>query len=167
MKKLEIEFHGHHTALDTMTVNGKRVKIKKKEFPVRTCQIETDKDKAEVIIYQTHHYIGKAWFWWSLLYHFVSLFGLFDMRQNKRCQVIDCRLDIDLKEDTKVNIKINDFVDGGKFALIEENVAVKEVSNIIYNDQEAQKKHKKMKKAKTWITLLSIVAVFVIIMFVV
>ena len=147
MAKLELEVVGYNDSINMMTINGKRVKLQyNKETKTRSCFVEAD--KAEIVIYKTHYYTGKHWFWWNLLYYLISIFGIFDSNHNKRCLVVDCRFNTNLETDKKITLNVQNFEDGGKFAELQSDEPFEEISNIQYFDQEAQKRHKKMKKAK-------------------
>ena len=158
MAKLQFELVGYNDALNTMTVNDKFVKFQKNKQGKRVCTVETNKDVAEVIIYQSHHYNGKAWFWWNLFCYFISIFGIFDVRQNKRFLVVDCRFNITLSQDTNVVLNILKFEDNGKLLEVETDAQVEQLTNIQYFDTEAKAKHKKMKKAKLLLTFGIILA---------
>ena len=165
MAIIEIEVIGYHDTIHTMTINGKKPKLKKSKnqrIYTADCQGPT----AEIIMYKTHNYTGKNWFWWSLLYYFVSIFGIFDSRQDPRCSVIDCRLQIPLNESTtQIKITPNKFQDNTKFIEIESNTNITEISNTQYLDKVGQARHKKMKKIKLGLTLSSaILAILLIVL---
>lgn len=163
MAKLELQVVGYNDVLDNMQINGKKCKFTVNEDKTRTCFVEAD--RADIVICKTHFYTGKAWFWWSLLYYIISIFGIFDLRQNKRCQVIDCRFEVNLEKDKKVILKIQNFEDGGAFAEIESEETINLINNTQYFDKVAQKRIKKMKKAKFAISFLTIITVALILIF--
>lgn len=163
MPKLNLEFVGFKNMNGCITVDGKFAKIKKNKNKTYSCQVETSTDKCEVVIYKPHNYISKNWFWWNLLYFFVSIFGILDVRQDKKCVVMDGKFVIDTKQDTTAIIKRQDFADGGKLANIQTEASVEELSNIQYYDKEARKKHKKMKKFKIAATIVSLILIVVLI----
>lgn len=154
MAKLELEIVGYNDALDNMLINGKKQKFTNNKIGGRTCTIEAD--KAEVVVYRTHNYIGKYWFWWSLLFYFVSIFGIFDSKANFRCLVVDFRFNVKLEKDKKITLKIQNFEDGGKFAEIENEEEVEILNNVQFIDKEAIKRKKKFKKVKFAISFLTI-----------
>ena len=166
MAKLELEIVGYNNALNFLTINGKKVKmVNDKKSNKRSCFVEAD--KAEVIVCKTHNYTGKHWFWWNLFYYLISVFGIFDFNNNKRCLVVDFRFNLNLENDTKVMMKINNFEDGGKFAEIESEVELEEISNIQCFDKEAQRRHKKMKKAKTGIFFGSVALIAILVVLII
>lgn len=162
MAQLEFELVGFNEVLRTMTVNGKLAKYSINEKGNRHFSTEISSDKAEVIIYKSNYYTSKGWFWWNLLYFFISIFGLFDMRQSKRFLSIDCRFNILVEKDAKVLLKVNNFQDGGKLLEIETDSKIEEINNIQYFDKVAQKRHKLFKKIKFAIIALTIILAVVI-----
>ena len=164
MVKLELEIHGFNPALNNMFINGKPVKLQNNRNGTHSCIVETDKEITQIEIFKSHQYTSKHWFWWNLLYYFVSIFGLFDIRQDKRCLVVDCRFNVNTIADTKVNLNVLNFENGGKLLDIQgDNIEV--INNVQYFDTDAQKRHKKMKKAKTAITIISLIAIIALVCF--
>ena len=165
MAKLELEIVGYNNALNSLTINGKNVKlINDKKSNKRRCFVEAD--QAEVVVCKTHNYTGKHWFWWNLFYYLISIFGIFDYNNNKRCLVVDFRFNIKLENETKVVMKINNFEDGGRFAELESEAEVEEISNVQCFDKTAKIRHKKMKKAKAGIFIVSVVLITLIVILV-
>lgn len=158
MVKLELEFNGFHNKIDSLYVDGKVPKLKKKDNGNRYCVIETDKPEVEVSMCKAHQYVGKRWFWWQLFCFIISAFGIFDMKQDNKCMVVDCRFKVVLKEDTKILIKRAGFVDGGEYITFDNNEKVNILTNKQFIDKDAQKKHAKMKKIKT-ATFISVMVV--------
>lgn len=161
MRKIEIELVGFKDLVEGLTIDGKRAKAVKGK--PSSYVIETEKDSCEVAIYKSHFYAGKNWFWWNLLYFVISIFGLFDIKQDKKFTVVDVKLNIDATTDGKIVLTRNEFVDGGKVLSWETSSSVEEVSNVQFHDKEARKKHAKMKKFKIAATILSLVLAVVLI----
>ena len=156
MASLEMKFTGYNDALQCMTVNGKYVKVKRQKG-YSTCSAECEGDKAEVIIYRTHHYVGKGWFIWNLLYFIVSIFGIFDVRQNKKFLVADCRFNVDIKENKSLSLKILPFA-SGKLLEFENPEGIEEIQNLHFRDNEAKKKHKIMNWCKVAVFAVAVIA---------
>lgn len=162
MTKLNLEFVGFNNKDASILINGKYEKLKKTREKAYTCSVETDLKESEITIYKSHNYIGKNWFWWNLLYFIVSVFGLFDIRQNKKCLVLYSRFTISTENDTEAIIKRQDFEDEGKLVEVETSSKVEEISNVQYYDKEARKRHAKMKKFKIITTIASLVLIVVL-----
>ena len=163
MTKLDLEFVGLKNMEGCITVDGNFVKLKKNKAKEYTCSVETDKKQVDLIIYKSHNYYGKNWFWWNLLYFVISIFGLFDVRGDKKCIVIDGRFMISTEQDTKAIIRRQDFEDGGKVVEIETSSKVEEIKNIQFYDKEAKARQNKMKKFKIATTIISLALIITLI----
>jgi len=162
MTKLRLEISGFNKALNNMTINGKYQKVKKvRRSNLRYVEFETDEKVSQVSICKTHEYVGKLWWLWNLVYFFVSIFGLFDNKIDKRCGIIDCKFKVNTEKDTVVKLEVQNFGENDKFANIESESNVTEIANVFKFDTEAQKKHKKMIKIKKWafVGFIAVVAV--------
>lgn len=163
MNKLNITFSGYNDVMKRMTINGKCQKVSKEKNGTCYCTFETEENTAEIVMYKSHYYTSKNWFWWSLLYYFVSIFGLFDVRHDKRCLVVDCRFKINLTENTNLILKPVSFENNGKFLEIQTDASVEETVNKQYFDKEGQRRLKKMKKIKIGLTITILIALIVLI----
>lgn len=165
MSKINLEFVGFKALEGSILVNDKIVKLKKQKNKNYNCEVETEEKTCNVVVYKSHFYTGKGWFWWNLLYFVVSVFGLFDIKQDKKCVVYDGRFTLTFDGDINVVIKRQDFVDGGKLASLETSAQVEELTNVQYYDKEARKRHRKMKKFKIAATIITIALVATLIVF--
>jgi len=163
MTKLDLEFIGLKNMEGCIVVDGKYVKLKKNKEKTYSCSVETDKKQVEVVIYKTHNYFGKNWFWWNLLYFVISVFGLFDVRADKKCLVLDGSFNISTEQDTKVIFRRLDFEEGARFVEVETSSEVEELSNTQYYDKEAKARHKKMKKFKIATTIIFLALIITLI----
>ena len=167
MANLDLEFVGLKNMEGSIFVNGSFVRLKKnRKTKTYYCNMELKEKKCEVVVYKTHHYFGKNWLWWNLLFFFVSLFGLFDARHSKKCLVLDGRFNLNIEKDTKIVFRRKDFEDGGQFVSLETDANVEEISNIQYYDKEAKKKHAIMNKVKIGATIGVFLLAILLIMFV-
>ncbi len=156
MARVELEFVGFKNTDCTVAVNGELVAIKKNRNRKYSCIVKTKGNRCDVVIHKSHSYAEKNWFWWNFLYFLLSIFGLFDVRQNKKFLVQDCRFIVKTDVDAKVLITRTDFEDGGRFVEMRASCEVVETSNVQYYDKEAKAKHKKMKPCKIITTVLAI-----------
>ncbi len=165
MAKLDLEFVGFENALDCIAIDGEIVKLKRTRKKTRICTLEMKNNNTEIVAYKTHYYTSKNWFWWNFLYYIVSFFGLFDIKQTKKCLVQDAKINISSENDANAIISRVNFTDGGKLLEVETQAKVEEISNIQYNDKDARKKHLKMKKIKTATTIAVAVLTVLLIVF--
>lgn len=158
MVVINMDFVGYNAALNTMTVNGNPVKIIKNKDGSRNCSVEVEEGKTEIVVFKSHFYTGKYWFWWNLMCFMISFFGLFDVRVDKKFLVVEYKAVLDITKDTNISINVADFENGGKFVDLVTEAPMEVVANKQYFDKEAKKKHAKMKKAK-WAVFIACAAI--------
>lgn len=164
MSKIEMEFVGFNNFQNCIAIDGKIIKTQKSNKK-NVYTFESVKENAHVTIYKTHQFVGKHWLWWNLLFFFVSIFGLFDIRHNKRCSVFEGDFVISTEKDCKFVIRKKEFQDGGGLFEVEGITPIKEISNTQYYDKTGQSRYKKMKKIKVGIIVtVCVLSVFVIIL---
>ncbi len=153
MSKLRLELVGLDDMAGQITINNKFVKIRRDKKSGYYCSIETTEPRSEVAIYKNHHYHGKAWFWWNLLFFFVSFFGIFDFGYNRKCLVYDSRFYVSTEQDATVIVKRQNYVDGNLFVDIQSDAEIEQIANKQYCDKDAKKKHSIMTKSKIGIAV--------------
>ena len=165
MARLDLEIRGYNEVFNKMIINGKEQKIQKDKAGLRTCSVDIDSNTAEIVVYKGHYYAGRFWLFWNILFFLVSLFGIFDMRDTKKFQVVDLRFNVSVKQDTKVSLQVRDFEDGGRFVDITSDSQIEEISNISMYDKEAPQRKQKAKKVKIFIMLALVALAAVLIIF--
>lgn len=165
MARIDIRFDGFRGLENHITVNGKSPKLTRTQNGSYVCSAEAQDGAFDVSIYKGHYYTGKAWFWWNLLYFIVSVFGIFDIKQDKRCMVVDGRFRIIAEKDSYAIISKQKFVDGYELELaqVETNGQLETVSNVQYSDSEGKRRRSIMKKCKAGLIFLTILAVGILI----
>ena len=162
MARLDLKFVGLNDLEGAISVNDKLVKLNKNDDGSLSYTLETDTN-VDVSIYKGHRYLSKRWFWWNLLYFFISIFGIFDTKHNKKCLVLYASFNISAEKDSKIVISRQDFEDGAKFVNVDTDAQIEEISNVQYYDQVAKKRHSKMKLIKFGIIALSVVLTAVLV----
>lgn len=161
--KIDLQFVGLQEMHRNIAVNGKLVKPKRNKQNEYIHTVDSVDGKCEVVIYKSNQYLGKNWFWWNLLFFFVSILGIFDMWHGSKFLVIDSRFNISTTKDAKVIMRRQNFVDGGKYVLFEGDANVEEICNIQFQDKLAKKRHSKMKKIKLALTAVVVITAVVLI----
>lgn len=138
-------------------VDGMKLDNKEKKFsaPMKY-EFSTDNDVVNVVIKKTFEINCKLYILRFLFYYIISLFGIFDVRE-KRFNTLDVNLFVDLRKTQVLNLRLNNYVEGGTAAIFDTDLALTE-GNVFYKDQVAEKRYKTLKKVK----ILFTVAVFVI-----
>ena len=142
-------------------IDGKEVKYNKDDFGNLVVNYKTEKDSVEVAICKYLEINSKLWFLMSIVFFFVSIFGIFDARYDKKCVVIDCKYNIKLKEKTDIKFTLcdvskNDLNNQGRGVVWEGDCQCEQIKNIGYTDQKARKRLKLMFWIKflLWIALI-------------
>lgn len=163
MKKLNLKVNSNLNIDAYFLVDGKSVKGKKNKFGNTVKCLETDKEEVEISIFDFNEMQGKLWFLTSFIFFIISLFGLLDIRLNKNCRSIDCKLKVKLdKEVNEMNIRYNNFEDNGSAVNFEGDCEVEVISNRYYINEKLVKRFKIMKWVKIATVLITIVALILI-----
>lgn len=163
MKKLNLKVNSNLNIDAYFLVDGKSVKGKKNKFGNTVKCLETDKEEVEISIFDFNEMQGKLWFLTSFIFFIISLFGLLDIRLNKNCRSIDCKLKVKLdKEVNEMSIGYNNFEDNGSAVHFEGDCEVEVISNRYYINEELKKRFKIMKWVKIATVLVAIVALILI-----
>ena len=158
MRNIEFIVNGKHKSLSNFYVNGKKMTLVDRPDGMRSAFAQVDGDRADCVIYKTHEYGGKLWWLFNILYYIISVFGIFDIKQDKSCSVVDCRFRLNLTQDTtKAYISICD-VKEDKFAIIDTIAEIEEFSNKKYIDYIGVKRRNILKWIKIAIFLGCLIA---------
>ncbi|MBQ8908607.1 MAG: hypothetical protein IJY71_08510 [Clostridia bacterium] len=164
MAKLTMEFIGFSDLEGHLTVGGGIPTLSRTKQNTYLCTIESTEKSLEVVIHKSHRYTGRLWFFWNLLFFFISILGIFDVRPNKKFPVLDGRLRIPLEEDTSLLIRRLDFADGAPLFAVE-NGEAEVLSNLQYYDKEARRRHKIFSRFKLIATVLLVLLLIIILAF--
>ena len=163
MKQLNLKVNNNLNIDSYFLVDGKSVKGKKNQFGNTVKCIETDKEEIEISIFDFNEMQGKLWFLTSFIFFIISLFGLLDIKLNKKCRSIDCKLKVKLdKEINNLNIQYGKFEDNGCAVNFESDCEVEVISNRYYINEKLVKRFKIMKWVKIATVLIAIVALILI-----
>lgn len=142
-----IDFVGNNKAVKNIYVNGKLQPLQNVSSDTKRITYQTEQEITNIVIYETHQYSGKGWFWWWLICYFISFFGIFDVKQNRHCLVTYLKFTIDEKTDSYTIVKFNDIKESNRVAEISTSCQLTEIANEQYYDQKA----KKIRKGMNWL----------------
>lgn len=166
MKKMNFKLKGIIPRNTQIFVDDKLLKTKKDKFGNKIIEYQTEKDKVIVRVFKFLELDSKAWFWLEMLYFFLTLFGIFDVRLDKKCLVLDSLFEFDTMDGAEVTLKINKFEPEGKAVLVESNVTYIEKKNQQHVDVKAKEKLKKLKIAKiVSLILIAVIATVLVVLF--
>ena len=163
MNKLNMKISGINAKGIDIKVDDKKVKIVKNKFGNRVVEYETENPTVNIKIKKYLEINSRAWFFWQLLFFFVSFFGIFDIRADRRCVILDCEFDVKLEEITTLNISMNYAKSVEKALKIDSNAEVNEIKNVAYVDEKAKKRMKIMRFVKIFTVVAVVVAIGIII----
>ena len=141
MKELIIDVWGKFKTKPIVTIDGQRVEYERRDGGAYRIYHTSDKDKVTVRVIKILEINCKNWFLWHLLYFFISVFGLFDIRSDRKCIVYDLSFEAELiRQKTTLSVRILRPKKKGVAADIkgDTNIAVKE--NSFRVDKAARRK---------------------------
>ena len=160
MKKLNLKVASNSNIDAYFLVDGKRLKgrSKKDNFGNLCKVVEVENDVVEIRIFDWNEMQGKLWLLTSFVFFVISIFGLLDVRVNKNCRSIDCKLNVKLNsENSNLKIAYNKFQNGEVAVKFDGDCDVEVVSNRYYINEECKKRFKIMK----WIKIATVVVAII------
>lgn len=163
MKNLNLKIASHSNIDAYFLVDGRRIKSKKDDFGNQCKVVETENDEVEIKIFDWNEMQGKLWYLTSFLFFIISIFGLLDIKLNKNCRSIDCKVKVKLgSQDNKLKIIYNKFEDGAEAIKYESDCEVDIISNRYYVNKECKKRFKIMRIVKVITVVLAVVAIILL-----
>ncbi len=140
MKELNLKILGSAQIKPTILIDNKKVKSKKNKYGSYDILYTTEKDHVEVSICKYLEINGKLWFLMSMLFWLISFFGIFDVPYDRKCIVLNCKFNLELKEKNNVSVKFNTIKTQGEAVTIETDSKYEILSNFYYLDKKAKKR---------------------------
>ena len=161
MNKLNMKINGVNTRGLDIKIDDKKVNVLKNKYGNKAVIYETENPTVNIKIKKYLEINSRAWFFWQMLFFFLSVFGIFDFKLDKKCVVIDCEFEVKLEEITTLNLSMNYVKSLEKALKVDSNADIKEIKNVAYVDEKAKKRMKILKITKifTLIALLILVIV--------
>lgn len=115
----------------------------------------TENNSVTLRVYTYLEIKGALWFFSSLLYFILGIFGIFDRIPNRKCRCVDFEMTVDLPSDvTKVTLRLMPFTaDGGEAITVETDAPNTLSANTCFVDKTAIKRLKIMRAVKVILTL--------------
>ena len=165
MKKLSLKIAGNSTLNYVLTIDGKIPTFEKNEYGNKLAYIETDKDEVELKIQSFHELDSKVWFITSTLFSIISLFGLLDVRYDKRPMTFNYVGKIKLNEISNLDLKLNTYRPNTKLFTFEGDCEVEDNESNMFLFSKKIKNHLKVVKLVKlflWIIFVSVlIAIFI------
>lgn len=165
MRELEIKLVGQINLGElVVSIDNKPVKLKKYVFGCLICKYQTGKDKVNIKVYRMLDVGGFIWFLTQIFFYLISIFGIFDVRRKERCFVVDFETEIDLKDQNKITLQLNNAKENEQAINVQTDLDSHEISNKYYLDYKAKKTLKVLKITKVLLTLAIMAIVIVVFM---
>ena len=166
MKRLELIVKGNTALNPVFAIDNQVITPKKGENRSKVYAFETEKDEVDVSIYTWYEIEGKRWLLISIIYFIISLFGLFDVKENKKM--------LSLKYNGKVKLVNQENVVNLTFSGIKkDSIAFKidgdmedNETNKYYSDDELVRRKNLLKKIKKFILIgaaIILILIFILI----
>ena len=136
--------------------DDKRIKYKINRLRQEKYHYQTDKDVVNIKILSYTQMHSKWWYFISIFYFFISFFGIFDIRPNKKGYSISVEYNFNLSQENVINLGFNMFSVDSQAVNIQTDLSFEEVQNICYTDSVIAKRYKITKIIRLVILLLSI-----------
>ena len=162
MNKLNMKINGVNTRGLDIKIDNKKVNLIKNKFGNKAVIYETENPTVNIKIKKYLEINSRAWFFWQMLFFFLSVFGIFDFKLDKTCMVIDCEYEVKLEEITTLNISMNYVRSLEKALKVDSNADVNEIKNIAYVEEKAKKRIKILKVTKVCTVIALIVLTVVL-----
>ena len=101
MNRLILKYAGYRTRQAYVAVDGQVVKFDKKG----ECAFETEKQAVMVRVFSVLEAASPSYYLWSLLYFFVSFFGIFDSYRDFKCRRLEAEFIVRLSGETRVTMR--------------------------------------------------------------
>lgn len=165
MKELNLKLTGYRYK-DNVRVNidGNEVKFIKDKSGDLTCSYQTENERVKIQVFRLLNVGGYFWFLTQLFFFLITLFGLLGTHYKEKCLVLDCEMEVDLKEKNSMTITINTPVENEKAVEVQTQLPVTEISNKVFVDSKAIKTLKKLKIVKFFLAIAIIATVLLLLL---
>lgn len=160
MKQLKIKFINprYHNAV--VFLDGKQVKFSKVKDGVCEATVNVEKPRANLSVLTYNELISPLWWFFSLIFYLISVFGLFDPIKVKSAVTINYSSTIDLSEEQPfITIKTNRIKVGDSAITISGNAKNYDENNVFVLDKTLQKRIKILRVLKIFIFIVAVLLI--------
>ena len=143
-------------------IDGKVIEPEKNDFSNYCYSAETEKSTVSVVITRFLELETKLWWLWQILYFFVSLFGILDLKQEKKQLKIFYSAEVELNGENVIDLSISRSGDKA-VNILNTNAEINETENKLEKSKIALKRKKVLKVSKiiAWIAIFAIVLLII------
>ncbi len=143
-------------------VNGKRITDKRNKFGNIEEIVENNNDFNEIEMVSFREINGKCWFFLEIILYFISIFGIFDVKKEKKGKSLKFKMKVQNSDNVDLKLIFNPFENGKEALRVESNGTYQIIENSYFIDEKIVKKLKTLKITKILIFILLVVLIFVI-----
>ena len=144
-------------------IDGQKIKFEKNKYGNYGCEVLTEKDEIEIRIHEWNEGKSKMYFIMSLIYFIVSIFSIFNTKQDKNFRAIDCCFKVKLSnKENNLNLSYNQFQEGAIAVVHESDCEVEVLSNRYYVDEGARTRDRVLKYIKLFVWVSGITGVIML-----
>lgn len=162
MSKVNLSVIDNKAYDNVILVNGSRFKYKKDKNRRLVGVIDCD-NECEVEIYNWNEIKCKLWLIVELFFFIISIFGIFDIRRDKKGKTISFKAKFMSKDESNVKLGFNVFKDNTPAIKIDADCEMEILENRFYIDEQVVKRYKILKICKVLTFLLVLACLFAII----
>lgn len=143
-------------------VNGKRITDKRNKFGNIEETIENNNDFNEIEMVSFREINGKCWFFLEIILYFISIFGIFDVKKEKKGKSLKFKMKVQNSDNVDLKLIFNPFENGKEALRVESNGTYQIIENSYFIGEKIVKRLKTLKITKIMIFILFVVLIFVI-----
>lgn len=162
MSKVNLSVVDNKAYDNVIVVNGDRFKYKKDKNRKLNGVIECD-NECVIEIYNWNEINSKLWLIVELFFFIISVFGIFDVKRDKRGKSIDFKAKFKTKDINNISLGFNVFKEDTPAIRIDADCDIEVIENKFYIDKQVIKRYKILKLCKVFTFLLVIVGLLVFI----
>ena len=168
MKNVLIRITGNTMFHPEVFVENKKVTLKKAKDKRKGYLVQTDKDEIDVKIFSWYEIETKYGLFISILFFFISFFGLFDIKEKRRGKSLKFEGKIKLEsgiDNQEIKLVLKSFKEGEKAIVCEGDYLIENNdSNKYFVDKNIEKKLMILEKIKkyTWFVIVVLILILVI-----
>lgn len=163
MNKVNLVVSSNKAYDNIVLVDGKRFKYKKNKNKDMVGVIETNNDKVEIEIFNWFEIKSKLWLIMELFFFVISIFGLFDVKKDKKGKKVNFKAVFKLKEDNNIRLSYGPLKDNVAPIRIDSNLDMEVIENKFIVDEVVVKRYKLLKLFK-FLTFILIVGIAVLLL---
>lgn len=158
MNNVNLKFVNCSNLKPSIEVDGNSLKLKKDNFGALTTEYATNSSQIKIEINKYYDVLGPWWFLTHIFFFIISVFGILDIRPDKKCISLKTTFIINVQENSKVKFVFKTRKNGEKAieATCENCEVVQEDGNVYYVEEQAKSRYKVLRITKVFIWIATV-----------